>query len=97
MKKKAFNDREASQLAALEALPDEAIDTMDIPEAPPGNWAFARRGKFYRPLKKPVTIRLDADILEWFKAHAKGRGYQTEINRALRRHVLETEKIRSHE
>jgi uncharacterized protein (DUF4415 family) len=36
----------------------------------------------YRPMKKPVTLRLDADVLEWFQRH--GRGYQTRINEALR-------------
>ncbi|PYX03823.1 MAG: hypothetical protein DMG86_02265 [Acidobacteria bacterium] len=38
--------------------------------------------KMYKPLKKPVTLRLDADVVAWFKK--KGRGYQTRINRALR-------------
>lgn len=38
--------------------------------------------KMYKPVKKPVTLRLDADILSWFKV--QGRGYQTRINRALR-------------
>ena len=51
-----------------------------------------RRGEFYRPVKQPVTIRLDADVLSWFKQHADGRGYQTEINRVLRTHVAEREK-----
>ena len=37
---------------------------------------------FYRPLKKPVTLRLDADVLAWFKKD--GRRYQTRINKALR-------------
>jgi uncharacterized protein (DUF4415 family) len=36
----------------------------------------------YKPLKKSVTLRLDADVLAWFKRD--GRGYQTRINRALR-------------
>jgi len=36
----------------------------------------------YRPLKKPITLRLDADVLAWFKKD--GRRYQTRINRALR-------------
>lgn len=44
-------------------------------------------GEFYKPIKKPVTLRLDADVLAWFKK--QGRGYQTRINRALRR-VMET-------
>ena len=38
--------------------------------------------EYYKPLKKPVTLRLDADVIAWFKA--QGRGYQTRINRALR-------------
>ena len=44
-------------------------------------WA-APDEKMYKPIKKPVTLRLDADVLAWFKA--QGRGYQTRINRALR-------------
>ena len=43
---------------------------------------------FYRPLKQQLTLRLDADVIAWFKDHApKGQGYQTNINRALREHV----------
>jgi uncharacterized protein (DUF4415 family) len=45
---------------------------------------------WYRPVKKPVTVRLDADILAWFKKG--GRGYQTRINRALRRVMTEEQK-----
>lgn len=44
----------------------------------------------YKPLKKPVTLRLDADVLAWFQRG--GRGYQTRINRALRKVVLEERK-----
>ena len=40
------------------------------------------------PVKRQITIRLDSDVVTWFKAHAEGgRGYQTGINRALREHV----------
>lgn len=46
------------------------------------DWAADNIGKLYKPIKKPVTLRLDADVLTWFKA--QGRGYQTRINRALR-------------
>lgn len=91
MSKKPFSAAEVEQLRALANLPEEAIDTADIPEAPSENWAQARRGDFYRPLKQPVTIRLDADVLAWFKQHAT-TGYQTEINRVLRRHVANAEK-----
>lgn len=48
----------------------------------------AKISDFYRPLKKPVTLRLDADVLAWFKKD--GRRYQTRINQALRK-VMERE------
>ena len=72
-------------LERLSSLSDENIDTVDIPEAPAENWAFAKRPGLYRPIKRHVTMRLDADVIEWFKAQALGRGYQSEINRVLRK------------
>ncbi|MFQ5955819.1 MAG: BrnA antitoxin family protein, partial [Kiloniellales bacterium] len=75
-----------AELEALVALPDDQIDLNDIPEV--RDWSGAERGLFYRPLKKQLTLRLDADVVAWFKSHARGgRGYQTDINRALREHV----------
>lgn len=91
MSKKAFSTELQNQLDALVALPDEQIDTADIPEAPPEAWLHARRPGLYRPLKKPVTLRLDADVVAWFKEHARDRGYQTEINRVLRRYVTDAQ------
>jgi uncharacterized protein (DUF4415 family) len=71
-------------------MPDEDIDFSDIPPLGEGFWKNAVRGKFYRPVKKQVTVRLDADVLEWFKAKQGGaRGYQTAINAALRKVVEE--------
>lgn len=90
--KKKINKSEREMLARLEALPDEQIDTNDLPEAPEANWRLARRGELYKPVKQPVTIRLDADVLAWFKEHAEGQGYQTEINRVLRQHVERTDR-----
>ena len=48
---------------------------------------------FYRPVKQQITLRVDADVVAWFKEHAgeNGRGYQTEINKALREHVVRVE------
>jgi uncharacterized protein (DUF4415 family) len=92
MKKKALSRAEQDQLSRLAKLKDKDIDTADIPEAPAENWIYARRGEFYKPRKQAVTIRLDADLLAWFKERARGRGYQTEINRVLRQHVTGTEK-----
>jgi uncharacterized protein (DUF4415 family) len=41
-------------------------------------------GKFYRPIKKSLTIRIDFDVLAWLKGQGKGKGYQTKINGILR-------------
>jgi len=78
------------RLRALDGLRDEDIDFSDIPPLGEKFWANAVRGQFYRPVKKQVTLRIDADILEWFKANQGGaRGYQTAINAALRKAVEE--------
>jgi uncharacterized protein (DUF4415 family) len=92
MSKKPFDAEQLDELRRLAAKTDEEIDTNDIPEIPADKLALARRGDLYRPIKRPVTIRLDADVVEWFKSTSSGKGYQTEINSVLRRHVLEAER-----
>ena len=69
------------ELEALAAMPDSEIDTSDIPEIRelPSD---AVVGRFYRPKKTTVTMRLDADVVAWLKA--SGEGYQTRINAYLR-------------
>jgi uncharacterized protein (DUF4415 family) len=97
MKKKASSPlmrKQRTELKALAAMPDSAIDTSDAPEV--RDWSGAKRGLFYRPIKQQLTLRLDADIVAWFKANAKsGRGYQTRINQALREYVEGEEKRKS--
>lgn len=88
-KRKALSAAEKRQLAKLEALPDAFIDVRDIPEAPAANWRLARHGAAFRATKRPVTIRLDSDIVAWFKAQKRGRGYQTAINSVLRKYVTD--------
>ena len=78
-----MTDDMRAELAALAAMPDEDIDTSDIPEWTDEDWRKPRYiGLHYRPGKKSVTIRLDADMVEWFKA--QGKGWQTKMNWALR-------------
>jgi uncharacterized protein (DUF4415 family) len=72
------------ELRNLEAMRDTDIDTSDIPEMV--DWSGAERGRFYRPIKQVVTIRLDADVVAWFKA--RDPKYQTAVNRALREYML---------
>ena len=75
-----------AEIDALAALPDDEIDTKAIPEV--HDWSDAQRGLFFRPVKKQLTLRLDADVIAWFKRQTpNGAGYQTSINRALREYV----------
>jgi uncharacterized protein (DUF4415 family) len=87
-KSKGLTPKILAELEALAAMPDDTIDLSDMPEVTDfTGWV---RGKFYRPVKKQVTVRLDADVLEYFKAKQGGaRGYQTAINAALRKVVEE--------
>lgn len=72
-----------AELKRLAAKPDAEIDTSDISER--SDWAGAEVGRFYRPVKQQVTLRLDADVLAWFKS--RGGKYQTALNQALREHM----------
>lgn len=67
-------------------MKDEDIDLSDMPEVL--DWSGAEIGKFYRPPKKSVTMRLDADVLEWLKGY--GKGYQTRVNLLLRHAMAST-------
>lgn len=89
MKKETSKERTAEQKAeldALKSLSDEEIDTEEMPEIT--DWSGAKRRVFYRPVKQQITLRLDADLIDWFKRHhPEGEGYQTSINRALREYI----------
>jgi len=83
---KPLTRSQKAELAALAGLPDEKINTGAVPEQ--RDWSGAQRGVFYRPIKQQLTLRIDADVIDWFKRHAPGgTGYQTRINSALREYV----------
>ena len=69
-----------SDLARIDRIKDAGIDYSDIP--PLDKSFFTKATEPWPPAKRQLTIRLDADVLIWLKAH--GRGYQTRINRILR-------------
>jgi len=78
MKKKFFPD-----LKRLRNMKDEEIDYSDIPEL---DEAFFEKAVIVLPQPKAsVCIRLDQEVLEWFKA--QGKGYQTRINALLRAYM----------
>jgi uncharacterized protein (DUF4415 family) len=81
-KKRKAKIRRSGTVATIRASAVGGKRSRDLPPGLSG---------LYRPVKKPVTLRLDADILEWFKE--KGRGYQTRINRALREMMVEGREL----
>ncbi|MEC4986191.1 MAG: BrnA antitoxin family protein [Oscillatoria sp. PMC 1068.18] len=71
----------------LDAMTDEDIDFSDCPEITPEMFAksVVRRGLPNDKTKTQITLRIDSDVLEWFKS--QDRGYQTQINRLLRAYM----------
>lgn len=74
------------ELADLAAKPESEIDFSDLPATTEQDWRGAVRGRFYRPVKRQLTVRIDADVLEWLKSN--GRGYQSRLNSILRAAML---------
>ena len=70
------------EVAAVAAAPDDQIDFSDIPPLTDRYWKNAVRNPFYRPVKRQLTVRLDADVIAWLRQ--QGRGYQTRLNLLLR-------------
>ena len=79
-----------ANLRALAARPECEIDLSDAPEMTGAQWKHAERGHFYRPVKRQITARVDADVLDWLKSY--GKGYQSRINAILRREMLSAHK-----
>lgn len=80
---KKLSAKQKAEVDALVRLPDDQIDTSDIPEMNFTDKAVV--GKFYRPVKKAISVRIDADVLAWLKK--SGPGYQGRINNILRREM----------
>ncbi|MBZ5523608.1 MAG: BrnA antitoxin family protein [Acidobacteriia bacterium] len=83
-----LTNRQAKQIRTLKRMKDEDIDFTDIPEMRGDEKLIV--GKFYRPIKKSLTIRIDADVLAWLRG--QGKGYQTRINGYLREAMHKTKK-----
>ena len=77
-------DKQRRELERLRDLPDSRIDFSDAPERNP-RASDLQVGRFYRPIKQLVSIRVDADVLAWFRGH--GKKYQTYMNEVLRREM----------
>lgn len=84
--KRLTDEQRRKELEAIAALPEDQIKTADIPELTLEQLRRGVRGQMYRPIKRPVTMRLDADVIEWLKRD--GPGYQTKANCLLRAEML---------
>lgn len=87
MSKKPIPNKSETDWNKLDAMTDEEIDLSDCPEITPEQFAKAviRRGLPVGKNKVQVTLRIDSDVLEWFKS--QGKGYQTQINSLLRAYM----------
>ena len=87
MKKKATSSRSGTNWDRLRVVTDDQIDTSDVPVITPAQFARAVVRKGLKPVeaKAQVTLRIDKDVLDWFRK--QGRGYQTRINALLRAYV----------
>lgn len=73
-------------------LEEQGSQDPDAPMLPIEYWEKATVGKYYRPLKTPVSIRIDNDVLDWLKS--KGEGHLTRINEILRERMLKETRRR---
>jgi uncharacterized protein (DUF4415 family) len=86
-----LNPEQFARLERLSGLPDNAIDTSDIPEV--RDWTGAKRGLFYTGPGDKVAIGVDADVVAWFRSRSPaGEEYEKRINRVLSEHIAEERK-----
>ena len=76
-------EKQTQEIRELAKMADEDIATSEMPEV--DDFSDAVRGRFFRPVKQQITLRLDADLLAWFRS--QGGKYQTRINAALREYM----------
>lgn len=87
MKKRATSNRSRTDWKRVDALKDEEINLSEVPEVSPEMFARAmvRRGLKPAARKAQLTLRVDSDVLDWFRE--QGQGYQTKINALLRAYI----------
>ena len=81
-----LTEERKAHLKSIADLPAEEIDFNDIPPLDDDFWKNAVRNPFYKPVKIPTSVRIDADVLAWLKS--RGKGYQTRINEILRQAMI---------
>ena len=92
MRKNSSSKKSETDLKRIDAMTDEDIDFSDIPEVTPEMFAHAVVRRNFKPFprKKQLTLRVDSDVIDWYKK--QGRGYQTRINSLLRAYMKEHQR-----
>ena len=75
------------QIAAISNIKDEEINTLDIQPLSDDSFKNAIFNPYYKPVKKQLTVRLDAVLIEWLKG--QGKGYQTRLNDILKKAMID--------
>lgn len=83
-----ISEKRKRELAVLAERPDSEIDFSDVPELTEEFWQNAVPNPFYKPVKKQVTLRIDADVLAWLRQQGE-TGYQSRLNAVLRQGMLQ--------
>ena len=85
--------QQRAEIAVLAKKTDREIDYSDIPRIPAALLERAVRAGLYRPVKRQLSVRIDADVLAWLKSH--GKGYHSRLNEILRTVMVEELKSSS--
>jgi uncharacterized protein (DUF4415 family) len=95
MSKRSTSTRSRTDWKRIDAMRDEDIDLSDCPEGTAEDFARAIVREGLKPIarKQQITLRVDSDVLDWFRA--RGAGYQTQINALLRAYMEEHQKAQS--
>jgi uncharacterized protein (DUF4415 family) len=92
MSKKLTSRKSETDWKRIDAMRDEDIDLSETPEMTPEMFARAVRMRNFKvmPRKKQLTLRVDGDVVDWYKK--QGKGYQTRINALLRAYMKEHQR-----
>lgn len=88
-----LTEKQRQHLDTLASQPDDQTDLSDMPELTDAQLAEMKPAAHYRPIKKQITARVDADVLAWLKS--QGKGYQSRINAILRREMLKQQETKA--
>jgi len=92
MRKRSTTKKSETDWKRVDAMKDEDIDFSESPEWTPEMFARAVLRRNFKPIprKKQLTLRIDEDVVDWYKS--QGRGYQTRINALLRAYMKEHQR-----